>query len=435
MKKTIIIIALLIAVIGVFVYSYQYRSEKIASEPSVSATIHTTAADTTASNQEDEQGRRLVAEDKKNDWQIYYDGTNTEIIHGDYKRVITSWSYSFDCEDPTMYCKDYDGDGEVEMMLRIVSGKLEEQYDPDMSPYTYSLYMFEPYTSSTGEKTLSSIVASDDTWKNPFAEAINCEMTQLKSCKKFLQFTMNDAEETITYNEKTGITTNKYVGYGLALCSNSKTYYTLDRWNRGAGIYNLDKNGNISLDIQVLVNYKEISDTQYIGNIHCGMEIVDGAFILKPNTIVFNSVDPYKVSDPRDTAKKKWNYTIKNASSGTTFKSTTIDWIEADFDLEGTAKQITQPFDSMASKIKCVDSVKFTEKSVVLTAKDGYSFSNVITGSGNFSVLINSGTDDEYDISYDCAVKNEGNTSTLTINFDKTYDREDLDNVTINFGV
>ena len=260
-------------------------------------------------------------------------------------------------------------------------------------------------------------------------------MTQLKSCKKFLQFTMNDAEETITYNEKTGITTNKYVGYGLALCSNSKTYYTLDRWNKGAGIYNLDKNGNISLDIQVLVNYKEISDTQYIGNIHCGMEIVDGAFILKPNTIVFNSVDPYKVSDPRDTAKKKWSYTIKNASSGTTFKSTTIDWIEADFDLEGTAKQITQPFDSMASKIKCVDSVKFTEKSVVLTAKDGYSFSNVITGSGNFSVLINSGTDDEYDISYDCAVKNEGNTSTLTINFDKTYDREDLDNVTINFGV
>lgn len=72
---------------------------------------------------------------------------------------------------------------------------------------------------------------------------------------------------------------------------------------------------------------------------------------------------------------------------------------------------------------------------MVLTAKDGYSFSNVITGSGNFSVLINSGTDDEYDISYDCAVKNEGNTSTLTINFDKTYDREDLDNVTINFGV
>lgn len=59
MKKTIIIIALLIAVIGVFVYSYQYRSEKIASEPSVSATIQTTAADTTASNQEDEQGKAL----------------------------------------------------------------------------------------------------------------------------------------------------------------------------------------------------------------------------------------------------------------------------------------------------------------------------------------------------------------------------------------
>lgn len=436
MKKTIAIIVLLAAVIGTFIYSYQYRSEKITKQTSV---IAATSAQTTESGTENEkeeaQGRHLVAEDKKNDYQIYFDGTNTEIVHGEYKRTITSWAYSMKCEDPTIHCKDYDGDGETELMVRIVNGRLEEQYDKNSSPYTYALYMFEPVTTSDGEKTLSSIVASDDTWKEPFAEAINCEMTQLKNCNKFLQFTMDDADEEIEYNEKTGITSNEHVGYGLALSGNNKNYYTLERWNRGVGIYNLDKNGNISLDIQVLVNYQEITDIQYIGDIHCQMKVVDNTFTIAPNTIVFNAIEQYKVTDPRDLAKSKWTCVMENESAGTNFKSTEIDWIDAEFSLKNTNEQNAQYFETMPSKIKCVDSVKFTQGAVVLTAKDGYTFSQTIADSGKFSVLINSGGDDEYDISYTCSVSNKNNSSTLTIKFDKTYDKEDFDNITIKFGV
>lgn len=436
MKKTIAICVLLAAVIGTFIYSYQYRSEKITQQTSViAATSAQTTESETANEEEAAQGRHLVAEDKENDYQIYFDGTNTEIVHGEYKRTFTSWSYSLSCEDPVIYCKDYDGDGDNELMLKIVNGRLEEQYDKNSSPYTYALYMFEPITTSSGEKTFSAIVASADTWKEPFAEAINCELTQLKNCNKFLQFTMDDADETIVYNEKTGITTNEHVGYGLAFCDNSKNYYTLDRWTRGAGIYDLDKNGNITLDIQVLVNYQEITDTQYLGNIHCEMTVTDNMFSISPNTIVFNAIDPYEVADPRDLAESKWTCVIDNESAGTNFKSTEIDWIDAAFSLENTDEQNAQYFESMPSKIKCVDSVKFTQGAVVLTAKDGYTFSQTIADSGKFSVLINSGEDNEYDISYSCSVSNKNNSSTLTIKFDKTYDKEDFGNITIKFGV
>ena len=165
------------------------------------------------------------------------------------------------------------------------------------------------------------------------------------------------------------------------------------------------------------------------------MTVTDNMFSISPNTIVFNAIDPYEVADPRDLAESKWTCVIDNESAGTNFKSTEIDWIDAAFSLENTDEQNAQYFESMPSKIKCVDSVKFTQGAVVLTAKDGYTFSQTIADSGKFSVLINSGEDNEYDISYTCSVSNKNNSSTLTIKFDKTYDKEDFGNITIKFGV
>lgn len=435
MKKTILIIVLTVAVIGLFVYSYQYRNNKIEQQDySISSSI-ADSTDTEQTTTEKSEKRVLVAEDKDNDYQIYYDGANVDIVHGEYTRTFTSWSYAMECENPTIYCKDYDGDGEKELLLRVVNGKLETQYDKNASPYTYALYLFKPVTTGTGEKTFTALTASADTWKTPFASAINCELTQLKNCNKFLQFTMDDADTAIEYNEKSGITTNKHVGYAMALCDSSKKYYTLSRWNRGVGIYNFDKNGNITLDIQVLVNYEEITDTQYIGDIHCEMNVSDGKFGITPKTIVFNPIEKYSLTDPRDLAKVKWNCVINNESTNTNFKNTEIDWIEAEFSLTNTSDQNSQYFETMPSKIKCVDTVKFTQGAVTLTAKDGYSFSEPIAESNRFSVIIHNGEKDEYDISYTCSVNNKDGKSTLTIKFDKTYDKEDFDKVLINFGV
>lgn len=435
MKKIIAIIIVIAVASGVFILSYNYRSNRIDLQTSNVSVSAVTTMQNSENDQEENgtEGRKLVAEDKENDYQIYFDGENTEIVHGEYSRTIKSWAYSMNAETPEIHCKDYDGDGQIELMVRIVNGKLDNQYDKDASPYTYALYMFKPYTDASGEKTLSSLVASDNTWKEPFTNAIKCELTQLKSCDKFLQFTMDNADESIAYDNKTGITSNSHVGYGRALYNSNKQFYSIDRWSRGAGIYNFDSEGNIFLDIQVIVSYKDTTETQYLGDIHCQMTAEGGEFDIVPDSIVFNATDEFFVSDPRETADEKWNCVIHNESANTNFNDTVIDWIENDLSLKDTGDNNSLYFETMPTKIKCVDEIKFSESELVMTAKSGYTFSDAIAKSGKYAVTINSGEDNEYDISYSCSISRDK--KSITIKFDKSYNKDAFDNVSVTFGV
>ncbi|MCH5321705.1 MAG: hypothetical protein J1E36_08060 [Eubacterium sp.] len=440
MKKSIILIAvLLVAVIGAFGFSYQYRNQKISEQIAQASTqAKTTVAEESSQAGDNTNGRVLITEDKENDYQIYYN-TATEIvsiIHGEYVREFKSWAYSVKCEIPTIFCKDYDGDGENELVIKIVNGKQEKTDVKGKYLYTYALYMFKPRTTSAGEKTFSIINATENTWKAPFNNAIRCEMTQLESCKKILQFAMDDIEEEIEYDEKTGLTTNKYGGYAAAMADVKNNYYTMNQWSKGLGIYDLDPDtGEMTLDIQLIVGYKETSKTQYAGDIHCEVDIKNGRFYVVPKTIVFIPNPNYVVNDPRDTAKSNWSCLINNASTNTNIANNDIDWIETEFSLSNTSSESSQYFENLPSKIKGVDTVKFTQRDVVLTAKSGYKFSQNMLDAGVFSVLINHGEENEVNIAYTCSVKNENGVSTLTINFDKTYDKEDFDKVFIKFGV
>lgn len=437
MKKPILAIVLLAAVIGVFVFSYSYRNAKISQQISVgtadTSAVSTTQQNVTLSADDEKNGNTILAEDKENDYHIYYDGETVTIKHGEYERKFTTWGYSIEAETPKIFCKDYDGDKEKELLIKLVSGRLDNSDDD--AEYTYVIYILKPIVTSSGEKTFSVYIASEDTWKTPFENAINCEMTQLKSCKKFLQFTMDDKDEKINYDEKTGITNDGHTYYAKAYCDNKKQYYTLSRWSKGVGNYDFKDDGTITLDIQVLVNYEEMSDTHYIGDIHCEMGIINGRFNIVPNSIVFVPLEQCEISDPRDTAKNNWTCVISNESTNTNFVSKDVDWIEAEFSLKNMTEKNSRYFESMPSKIKCIDTIKFTQGYVVLTAKEGYTFSQHIVDKGAFEVIINSGTENEADIAYTCSLKNENNTSTLTIKFDKTYDKEDFENVLINFGV
>lgn len=438
MKKKILLIALIAAVIGLFIFSLSYRNAKISQQTSVSPQATSEMSEqqgtTVAGTEKGKKENVILAEDKESGYCLYYDGETVTIKRGEYERKFTSWTYSVDTETPEIFCKDYDGDGETELLVKLVSGKLNESEESDVK-YTYVIHIYKPYITQSGEKTFTSYVVTDDTWKIPFEQAIKCEMTQLKSCKKFLQLSMDDNKEKINYDEKTGITKDGHTYYAKALCDNKKQYYTLSRWSKGVGNYGIDKDGTITLDIQVLVNYEEVSNTQYVGNIHCEVGIIKGNINLVPNSIVFIPLDEFKTVDPRDTAKNKWNCVISNKSTNTNFESKSIDWIEAEFSLKNTADTDTQYFEKLPSKIKCVDTVKFTQGYVVLTAKEGYTFSQHIADRGDFEVIINSGNKNESDISYNCSIKNENNVSTMTIYFDKTYDKINFDNVKINFGV
>ena len=439
MKKSIILIAvLLIAAIGAFIFSYQYRNQQISEQTSVSSKFSTTEAKRSSQADSNTKESVLLAEDKENDYKIYYDSEAEilTIIHGEYLKEFKTWGYAIRCETPTIFCKDYDDDGEIEMVIKIVGGKQEKRDAKGKPLYTYVLYMFKPITTSIGEKTFSAIIATEDTWKTPFTNAIRCEMTQLESCKKILQFAMDDIKEEIAYDEKTGLTTNKYGGYATALTDVKNNYYTMKQWSKGFGIYNLDTDtGAMTLDIQLIVGYKETSKTQYVGDIHCDVDIKDNKFYIVPKTIVFVPKSNYIVNDPRDTAKSNWSCVITNESKNANFTGNNIDWIETEFSLSNTSSESSQYFENLPSKIKGVDTVKFTQSSVVLTAKSGYTFSQNILDAGVFSVLINHGEENEVNVAYTCSVENVNGTDTLTINFDKTYDKEDFDKVFIKFGV
>lgn len=435
MKKAIIAIAVLIVMIGAFVFSYQYRNQKISQQTSdITTALPTNKSDETSSDFASEPDKTgLIAEDKENDYQIYFNGELVTIVHGEYKRVFTSWAFAVKTEIPTIFCKDYDGDGENELLIRIINGVNESE--SGVREYTYAIYLFKPITTNDGEKTFASYIAAKDTWKEPFDNLIKCELIQLKNCKKFLQFTMDDVKENIIYDEQTGITSNKHAAYAEALCDNKKQYYTFDRWSRGLGIFNIDDKGDITLDIQVFVYYEETKVEHHIGNIHCKIDFTDKKFGIVPNTIVFNPLDETKVTDPRDTASSNWKCVINNASANTNFKNTEIDWIETEFSLKNTSDENKQYFESLPSKIKCVDRIEFSQDSIILTAKKGYTFSQRMADKGAYSIILNSGEKDEMDISYTCSVVTEADSSTLKITFDKSYDKEDFDKVLIKFGV
>lgn len=436
MKKTAIAIIALLLVVVLFVVSFNYRNKRI--EQSItndsSVTYNTTVQNTTKTVTLNEKKNKLLAKDDRNGFELYYDGEIVTVKQGDYQRQYMNWKFSVDLEVPQIYSKDCDGDGQAELMVKLVSGTLDYGDNEGEIKRTYVIYILKPYQDADGNKTFKAYTVTDDTWKTPFESAIRCEMTQLKSCNKYLQLSMDDLKEKIEYDEKTGITYDGHTYYAKALSNNKKEYYTLSRWSKGVGNYNITNDGTITLDIQVLVNYEEVKDTQYVGNIHCEVGIVKGRVTMVPNTIVFIPLDEFKTNDPREIAEKNWEGVITNKSTNTNFESKDIDWIDTEFNLSNLGDESSIYFDTMSTKIKCVDNIKFTQSGIVLTAKEGYTFSKHIADRGDFSVIINKGKDNEEDIAYSCNISNKDGLSVMTIRYDKTYDKKTLGNILIKFG-
>lgn len=415
MKKILPLIAILIAVIIAFAFSVSYKN-KNAQHNNAEHTDTTISANNIQKNE-------LIAEEKESGYKLYFDGSTATLVSANnLKLEFNSWAKSIAIAVPELYYNDFDGDGSKELIIKIVddSSKITGK-----TTYSYSLFLIKP-ENTDGEEKLSYTVARENTWKDVFNKAIRFEVTQLKT-KKFLQFAMNDANEKITYDEETGITDNKYVSYALAECDIKKKYNTVAKYNRGLGVYNISEDGTITLDIQVIVTYKESNITHHIGNIHTEMMISDGSFQVKPNTISFETLDAYKTTDPRDTASAKWSYTIDNQSSASPSNSKVISSIDSGFTVSTTAQHSQQSLASEPSDIKNIDKIIFSQNGVSLTPKEGFTFDKTQLDEGRFALLVNDGADD---ISYSAAI-HEG---ILFIYFDKTYDSDKLGRVQIIYG-
>lgn len=425
MKKIIAIVLVFAVAIGAFVASVVYRNKKNQeNHQSLQAVSSQENDDDSASNEP-----VLVTDD--GEYELFIDGEIVTVVKDDYKIEMNNWVDSFNTELPKIVSTDIDGDDENELLLKVFSAK--ETNDDGTKTSIYAIFLLDPVINEDGEKTFETATANTNTWTAPFANTVRAEVTQLKSCKKILQFAMEDVQNQITYDEN-GLGTGNYVGYASALSDNKKQYYTYKDWSLGRGIYDLDDEGNITLKIQVRVEYNEIEEKQIMGFINCEIDFEDGVFGIVPKQINFEANDSFKVSDPREATDTQWSVTLNNTASRPDFQNNSIDWIDCKFDVSAMAANQYRSFSSITSKIKCVDTVEFTQSSITLTAKDDYDFYKIAAENGSFYVILNEGGEDEIDIAYTCSVKEENSRSVLVIKLDGNYAKSDLDDVTIKFG-
>lgn len=426
MKKIIAIILALAVLICAFVASVAYRNRKNDEQhQSLQALSTQTASDDENVNSNDEPV--IVTDDGV--YKIYFDGEVVTIVNGDYKTEIDGWQSVFSTELPKAVSKNMDSDDEKELILRIRTGVSDN--DDGTQTTIYAIYLFDPYVDEDGEKTFNKTAAGNGIWTTPFEQTVRAEVTQLSSCKKILQYAMESVENQIEY-DKNGLGTGDYVGYARALSNDNGQYYTYKDWSLGQGIYYLDDDGNITLDIQVIVEYEEVKQSQIIGFVHCNIQYENGAFSIVPKKINFKAQDKYRVSDPRESTDSKWSVTVNNQGPNPDFQNKNIDWVDWEYDVSSAGTSQSLNFETFSSKIKCVDTVKFTQSSITLTAKEGYNFASATKG--NFAVILNSGEDDELDIAYTCSVKTVDGRSTMVITLDRNYSKKELSDMTLKLG-
>lgn len=418
-------VVLLIALGIVFAYSYHYRKEKTAND------IVLTTADMNSKEQTTKKERELICENKEGNYQLYVYGDDAVLVHDGIEKTFEKLASDVKQETPLMYYKDYDGDEESELLMKIVSGVTTVD---GQNKSIYDLYLIKP-AEINGKMDFQVAAASKNTWRVPFEEAISAEMSQLKKCDKFIQFVMDDNEVSLVYDEKTGLSYNSHIGFAQAIRKGNGKYEKFERWKKGNGYYDVDEKGNITLDIELFAYYENVKEPQAIGNIHTDIGIINGKFSIVPKTIKFVANKEYFILPATMEATDKWSCIINNSAAASSKASdTAVDWIEANFDLSYDYTERTVSFAGMSSQIKCVDNVKITPGAIVLTAKEGYTFSQSVLDKDDYSVVIQPGTGEEYNIAYSGEIKTVEGRSVLKIKFDMNYPKYKLSTIVFKFG-
>lgn len=370
--------------------------------------------------------RILLCELEEEDYRLYQTENAVLLTHGDKEFEFNINNSFMTREAPQMFCFNIDEDEtDKEIIVRAASGE-----ELSTGEFIYDIYIFK--NTGDSEENYLLVSAARSTWENVMSTQIKEELSQLKSCSKFLQFAMAVAGSNISYDKTTGIVTggSGFVGYARALQDENGNYMTANGWNRGKGIYKVSEDGVLSAEIEILVGYKESTAKQKIGTIQFDFYLSsENRLTVTPKSLVFRADSAYRISNPRKTATKSWRYGINNAS-GT--QQGSIRLLQYHAVPEPSTLTQTVNMDDSGSDINKVASLVITESAVQLTAKDGCRFNSEAAQTGMFSVIINKGTEDEYEIAYN-AVLNETGT-VLKINFDKTYDEDELQSIDISYG-
>ena len=416
-----IIIALVLAV-GVVTAVYYYTNDHTL--PGKTKEVYLTTATKPAAT-EKYSARKLLASLDKHDFRLYKSGSSIILEHGDNEFTFDNWSKVIDEEKPKMYYADFDNDGEKELIVRAVSGE-----DERTKEYVYELYVLNPKKGKTEDYDV--LLVSQDTWRTVLDDQVTEELSQLKSCSKVLQFAMDDKNSPIKYDSDTGIAKEAaYVGYARALQNDDGKYMTLFGWNKSKGLFSIDEDNKIKVEVECIANYDETHVIQDLGKIYFGLAVTkDNKLTVIPKSMYFEADEKFKVSDPNETAKKSW--TFRRNNSFVPKDGGTISWAQYRVEIDKDVMTDTVDMASEATDIKYIKRLTLTEADVLLTAADGYTFSSDPVSKGDYSIIINKGKKDEYEISYTAKISKDA--KSVRIIFDKTYDQKKIKTIDISYG-
>lgn len=420
-----IIIVLVISAGVVFGVYYYTNGGGTSNNNQVSLTTVTKPAAT-----EKNSDRELLASLKDEGFYLYKSGKQIILLHNDREFEFNNWSSMIDAEPPEMYYANFDADDDKEILIRGVSDQ-----NPDTGEYIYNLYLLNPEKDDDGNEAYTVSMASRTTWSSILDEYIIEELSQLKSCKKIAQFAMNNTGKTIAYNKTTGIAENGHAGYFRALQDSDGKYMTVDKWSKGNGVYTITEDNKIEVDISIDITYKESNAVQNAGSIHFELSLSENnAFLPTEKSLLFITADEYRVSDPRTADATAWSYTENNSDRSKASGDLVADWIKYSTNYDATITAQTQSYAGESTDMKIISKLVITNSYVEMTAKADCTFDRKAASSGEFSVIINEGTQDECDIAYTASVSKSGSNEVLKITFDKSYPRNEIKSVKINYG-
>lgn len=422
MKYFLRILLVIVLAVAVITGVYYTTKEKTAPTPEFLTTASKPAVTERNAN------KKLVAsiEDEK----IYLYVSDDAVIL-DFKGTqyeYTDWGENFAVEKPEMYYNHFDYDDEKELVIKAVDGINNN------NETVYNVFYLDPVVNDNGKKDFVVVLFNRDSWLKLIDRDVKAEVSQLKSSKKTGQFVLDYINNVINYDIETGITKNKHVGYFKVLQDKKGNYLTIDKWQKGNGEYIITDDGIIKINVPIIISFKNSKETQNCGYLTLELRVGKSySKYITDKSLSFKPADEYKISDPRTADNKKWSYTENNLNTSIPTKKV-INWIKYQPAFDKTITTQTIDFSTKESDINCVEEMTINQNGITMVAKKSISFSNSAS-SGEFSVIINSGSKNEYEISLSGSVsKNKAGKEVLKINFDKAYPQSEINSIIINYG-
>ena len=149
------------------------------------------------------------------------------------------------------------------------------------------------------------------------------------------------------------------------------------------------EDGQIKVKIAVRIDYKPSRQIKIVGYIHCGLDYLGGGFSLKKGSVYYRAAKNYRITDPpgcggaglglypHQCFRHRRHYRAAAEPGGG--NALTVPDSGADG---------VRSFSGMDSQIKAVSAVRFTNKQIVLTAAEGYSFMQNTANARDYAVQI-----------------------------------------------